>query len=104
MQKPETKFRKKFRKYLDEIPNSWFESIQQKTINGTPDILGCINGIFVALELKSSAKAPITPLQAFKIEAINAAGGCSAIVHPGNFKDVLEALRKINKLQEGAKC
>ena len=95
MQKPETKFRNRFRKRLDAIQGSWFESIQQKSINGTPDILGCVNGYFVALELKASAKAPVTELQRYKLNKIYEAGGFRAVVSPENMEDVLENLTRL---------
>ena len=99
MQKPETKFRNRFRKRLDAIPNSWFESIQQKSINGTPDILGCVNGYFVALELKATHKSPVTELQNYKLKKIYDAGGFRAIVHPENMEDVLENLIRLTNYE-----
>lgn len=98
MQKPETKFRAKFRKRLDAIENSWFESIQQKSINGTPDILGVINGYFVGLELKANLKSPVTPLQELKLKKIYEAGGFAAVVHPDNMEEILTALKLLNSL------
>jgi len=96
LQKPETKFRNRFRKRLDIIPNSWFESIQQKSISGTPDILGCINGYFVALELKATLKSPVTELQKHKLKKIYDSGGFAAVVHPENMEEVLENLNRLN--------
>ena len=95
-QKPETIFRKKVRERLELIPNSFWESIQQKTICGTPDILGCINGVFVALELKSR-QGRLTPLQEYKLSQIRTAGGIGLCVHPMNLEEVLLSLKNISK-------
>jgi hypothetical protein len=91
-QKPETVFRRKLQKKLDQLPKSWFESIQQKTISGTPDILGCVAGRFVALELKADEKSPISALQELKLERIREAGGVGLVVHPGNAEVAMKLL------------
>jgi Holliday junction resolvase len=72
----------------------WF-SIQQVAINGTPDILGCANGIFVALELKASAKSRRSKLQEYNIKKINDAGGFARFVYPENWDYVQEELKKL---------
>ena len=97
-QKPETRFRMKVDKRLDELPNSWFESIQQKTIQGTPDKLGCVNGYFVALELKATATSYVSPLQLLKLDRIRAAGGYAALVHPDNLDEVMAKLFELANL------
>jgi hypothetical protein len=97
-QKPETRFRMRFRARLDKLPNSWFESIQQKAICGTPDIIGCVNGYFVGLELKAKASNKPTRLQELKLELIRTAKGYSVTVHPGNMEEVLEHLEKLANL------
>lgn len=104
--KPETKFRTStVDKDLDALilPGAgWETSVQQVAIKGTPDKIGCIRahcacgrsyGQFFALELKADAKAPIEELQIYNIERIKQAGGIGRIVHPGNWKQVLEELK-----------
>ncbi len=95
MQKPETKFRQKVQKELDKLPNSWFESIQQKSFIGTPDILGCCNGHFVALELKATATSAISKMQEHKLKLIGQAGGIGIVVSPENWPNVLPMLREL---------
>lgn len=90
--KSETLFRKKVDVELKKLPNSWFESIQQKSISGTPDKLGCVSGVFVALELKAEDGGQPTPLQAYKLDRINQSGGYARCVHPGNFKQIMAEL------------
>lgn len=83
--------------HLRGIPGSWWEKIQQKSIRGTPDILGCVQGKFVALELKKDSKANIDELQKYKLEQISKAGGLSAIVYPENWEKVYSILTHIAK-------
>ena len=94
-QKPETIFRAKVRAKLDLIPNAWFESIQQKAIQGTPDLLGCINGRFVALELKSHAAAKVSALQELKLQKIASAGGVGFVVDPSNWEETYNVLKHL---------
>ena len=84
------------KKYLEELPNTWFTKTQQVAIRGTPDYLACINGVFVALELKRSRKEKMTgTLQEHHIKHINSSGGLGVFVFPENWekmKDVLKAI------------
>lgn len=95
--KPETIFRAKFRAKLDKIPNCWFESIQQKTISGTPDILGCVNGYFVGLELKSTDEEKPSKLQELKLARIAQAGGLGLLVSPGNVDDTIAMIQHLSE-------
>lgn len=96
-QKPETVFRQKVQKALDKIPHAWFESIQQKAIGGTPDILGCVNGFFVALELKADTKSTVSKLQEYKLKQIANANGLGFVVNPSNWLSTLELLHGLSK-------
>lgn len=91
----ERQFRTRIRPYLDALPNSWWESIQQKTIIGSPDIIGCLNGVFVALELKTD-KGVIAKMQQYKLDRIKKAGGIATIVTPSTWKDVYEGLKALS--------
>lgn len=82
--KPETVFRAKFQSRLKQLPKSWFESIQQKSIGGTPDNLGVIRGVFVALEYKATSADVPTPLQEHKLRMITNAEGIALVVCPEN--------------------
>jgi hypothetical protein len=84
--KPETKFRIKVVAFLRTFNGIWFESIQQQTIVGTPDIIGCILGRFFAVEVKS-ALGTASVIQKYKLENIKKAGGLSFIVAPQTFED-----------------
>ncbi len=97
MRKAETVFRTKVRERLKTIPNAWFESIQQKAISGTPDMLGCVNGFFVALELKATDRDQPTALQAVKLQRIVDANGMALVVHPGNVDHVFDLIRNLSE-------
>lgn len=88
----ESAFRKKIDQRLKEIPNSWWESIQQQSISGSPDKIGVINGRFIALELKRSARATVSALQKYKLNRINSAGGYGCVLFPENVDEVFTDL------------
>lgn len=61
---------------------------------GVPDIICCVNGKFVAIEVKAANGRP-TPLQIMNIQEINRCGGMAIIVYPKDFenlKGIIEAL------------
>lgn len=94
-QKPETIFKNKIRPKLEALPNTWVCKIQQVGIRGDPDFVLCVNGIFVALELKKDAKEKADPLQLHKLEKIKNAGGWAFVVHPKNWLEIYAALKKL---------
>lgn len=94
---PERKFRDKVVTWLKQLPNIAIFSIQQKALKGTPDLLCCVNGTFVALELKSSEKAKVSALQNFYIEYIKRANGVAMIVFPENWDKVKLSLEVLSK-------
>ena len=52
---------------------------------GTPDILACINGKFVAVEVKGEKGKP-SDLQLYHIEQIRKAGGYGTVLYPKDFE------------------
>ena len=53
---------------------------------GTPDILACVNGHFVAVEVKAENGKP-SELQLYHLEQIRKAGGHSFLLYPKAFED-----------------
>ena len=95
--KPETNFRQnKVLPFLKSLPNTWFESIQQLAIHGTPDTIACIKGKFVALEFKSE-DGEADPLQRHKLDKIQRAGGVGYVVSPQNWGIVRLELSRLAK-------
>lgn len=56
--------------------------------SGVPDIVGCINGKFFAVECKAGNNKP-TALQEREMNAIRAAGGVALVINETNIGDVL---------------
>lgn len=73
----------------------WSVKVQQVAISGTPDILACINGRFVALELKRSKGAVISELQKHVLKKINDAGGLGLVVYPENWDEIKETIQNL---------
>lgn len=62
--------------------------------NGTPDILACVNGYFLAIEVKAQDGHP-TELQLVKINDIRKAGGFAYVAYPSGWeklKDIIDGL------------
>lgn len=93
--KPETKFKEKVMRDIEAHYqlNVWQEKIQQVAIRGTPDLLICIHGFFVALELKSSRKEKPDELQAYKLHNISDAGGIAMTTSPETWPEDFELLK-----------
>tara|TARA_R100000152_G_C6758007_1_gene181863 strand:- start:1004 stop:1309 length:306 start_codon:yes stop_codon:yes gene_type:complete len=96
--KQETLFKEQLMPKLRDIPTSWWFKTQQLALLGIPDVIGCVNGKFCALELKRHKGASITKLQIYVLKLIKKSNGYSRIVHPDNYKSVLRELEKISQL------
>tara|TARA_Y100000593_G_C4235468_1_gene299288 strand:- start:35 stop:283 length:249 start_codon:yes stop_codon:yes gene_type:complete len=70
---------------LREIKNSYWIKIQQVALKGVPDILGTINGRFIALELKIEGDKA-DKLQEYVLQEIDKSGGIALVVNPNNFE------------------
>jgi len=51
--------------------------------NGTPDILACLNGRFIAIEAKAGKNKP-TDLQTLNLKRIDEAGGLALVINEEN--------------------
>lgn len=91
----EKNFENKIKKYL-ELKGAWFVKYfaNRNTKSGVPDILACVNGHFVAIEVKATHGRP-SPLQVWNIDRIKAAGGIALIVYPKDWeilKSIIDGL------------
>lgn len=62
--------------------------------SGTPDILACINGYFLGIEVKAQNGKP-SELQLVKINDIRKAGGFAYVAYPSGWerlKDIIDGL------------
>jgi hypothetical protein len=98
----EAVFQRKLIKLLRAIPNSWWTVKEAKSLRGLPDIFGCINGTFIALECKRSLaesrhNTGRTVLQKKILNDISNVGAYSSFIYPENMEEVLEELREMSK-------
>jgi Holliday junction resolvase len=92
----EKDFQRLVLKRLREIRGSWWVKINDRVTSGLPDIIGCVAGIFIAIELKTKSK--VTALQAYTLKKIDAANGQTFVVNPENWPQVLEMILKFSAL------
>lgn len=91
----EATFKKRVVSRLRKFKNITVFTIQQVAIRGVPDLLACINGKFVALELKRSKTSKVSELQVYNIEKIKESGGYAKIVYPENFEETIKELEQL---------
>ena len=65
--------------YLSTLPNVWVVKTIVTNMRGCPDLLCCINGKFVGMEVKQESGRP-TPLQLAQMQMIWKAGGLAYVV------------------------
>jgi len=87
----EQALQKKILNYLDSI-GCWTVKTITTNKNGTPDIVACYQGRFVAIEVKAPGKLrTVSKLQQYQIDRINEAGGLAFAA------DSLETVKDIIK-------
>ena len=89
----ESKIQSKILKTLKELGIYAYKNITTNR-KGIPDIICCIDGKFVALEVKQ-AKGKTTDLQDYNIKMIRESGGVAEVVR--SVADALEVIKKIQK-------
>lgn len=62
--------------------------------SGVPDVVGCLNGYFFAVECKAGTNKP-TQLQQHEIAAIGAAGGRALVINETNYDALADLLRQL---------
>lgn len=93
---PEKTFETKIKRFLDS-QGAWYVKFfaNRMTKEGIPDILACVNGYFVGIEVKACNGKP-SKLQKHHCNKIRNAGGFAFIVYPSgwdDFKKFIEELR-----------
>jgi hypothetical protein len=74
--------------------------VQQVALRGIPDFIVCLNGRFIAIELKKSDKDHPDPLQEWTLDAISNAGGITFVANPTNWFDTLDVIRHLSGMEE----
>jgi Holliday junction resolvase len=91
---PEKKVKDKVVKILKESNTYYFyASTHGFGRSGIPDLVCCVNGKFLAIEVKAGKNKP-TALQEIELAAIQAQGGIAIVVNEDN----VEAVRTIVRL------
>ena len=94
---PESKVKAAVRKVLDAEGVYYFMPAANGFGRaGIPDIICCVQGFFLAIELKAG-KGKTTALQDREIAAINANGGRAIVVNENNINEVKESITWIKK-------
>lgn len=93
----EKTFENKIKKYITEdLPLTWGVKFHGGTYSrsGVPDLLYCIGGYFVAIEVKAENGKP-SELQKSKIKNIRKSNGIAVIVKPSEFDKLKKLLQAI---------
>ena len=93
----EKTFENKVKKYIED-QGGWQVKFfaNRMTKSGVPDILACINGYFLAIEVKAQNGKP-SELQKYNVRKINDADGYAVILYPQDyifFQDLVNSLKK----------
>lgn len=93
-------FENKIKKFLKEN-GCWYVKYfaNRNTRSGVPDLLACVDGYFVAIEVKAENGKP-SELQLWNVEQIRNAGGIAIVLYPDQF-DLFKLL--IKELNDGYK-
>ncbi|MGL5153112.1 MAG: VRR-NUC domain-containing protein [Clostridium sp.] len=94
----EKQFENQIKKFLDKLPDTWYFKVWSGPYSksGIPDIIACINGNFVALEVKAE-NGRASELQKRNIRVINECNGLGLIVYPSDFEKLKETLLELCK-------
>lgn len=94
----EKTFENKIKKFLDEN-NCWYVKFFANgyTKKGVPDLLCCVNGYFLAIEVKAE-NGKASDLQKWNIEKIKQAGGRALILKPSMFEEFRKLIAELKEV------
>lgn len=92
----EKTFENKVKKFL-ESQGAWHVKFfaNSFTKSGIPDILACVNGYFVGIEVKAQNGKP-SELQLYNIRKICEAGGFAIVLYPSGFEKFKRFITDLN--------
>jgi Holliday junction resolvase len=95
----EKNFENKIKKFLDEN-NCWYVKYFANgyTKRGVPDLLCCVNGYFLAIEVKAENGKP-SELQKWNVSKIRHCGGLSFILYPSQFENFKELVKTMKSFE-----
>lgn len=93
---PEKTFENKVKKFIKD-QDGWQVKFfaNRMTKKGIPDVLGCVNGYFIALEIKSNSGHP-SKLQMYHCSEIRKSGGFAYVVYPSGFEKLKKIINDLN--------
>lgn len=97
----EKRFENKIKKYLKDR-GCWCVKYfaNSFTPSGIPDLLTCINGHFVAIEVKADNGEP-SKLQLLNVKKIREAGGIAIILYPDQFEEFKKLVHDLKLFKLG---
>lgn len=93
----EKTFENKVKKFLDS-QGAWYVKFfaNSFTKSGIPDILACVNGYFVGVEVKAQNGTP-SELQLYNVKKIREAGGFAMVLYPSGFEKFKRFILDLNQ-------
>jgi uncharacterized membrane-anchored protein len=97
----EKQFENKIKVFLNTLPNTWYFKHWAGPYSkvGIPDIIACVNGRFVGIEVKAANGHP-SELQKRTVRLIQQANGIAYILYPKDFKnfkkDMNDLIKEVN--------
>ena len=94
----EKNFENRIKKFLSDQGCYHFKFFANNyTKRGIPDLIACVNGYFVGIEVKAENGKP-SDLQLYNIKKIQESGGIGLVLYPKDFEDFKDL---VFKLKEG---
>lgn len=99
----EKNFENKIKKFLED-EGWWYVKYfaNRMTKSGIPDILACVNGTFVAIEVKAPNGHP-SELQKYHIRKLRESGATAIVLYPDqfeNFKKMIRTMRDCHYIDD----
>lgn len=82
-------------KYLNSLNNVYYVRVTHSSKNGVPDLILCINGNFIAIEIKR-LNGKVSQLQKLNIDKIKQANGKAYIVY--TLQEVKDIVTRYNTI------
>lgn len=94
-------FENQIKFFLKELPNTWFYKNWGGgySVSGIPDIIACVNGKFVGIEVKAEDGHP-SALQLRNISLIEKSKGIGLIIYPKDFEMLKSLLKAVSEGKE----
>lgn len=94
----EKTFENQIKSFLNTLPNTWYFKYWAGPYSksGIPDIIACVNGHFVGIEVKAPS-GHASELQKRNVKLIQDANGKAYIVYPKDFEKLKQELKDLCK-------